>query len=104
MNINWMRIGKAVGLVSLMFMLQLMGGDNPENLPIWAKIIYYPLNIIVIYMIVKYLYLYPYNLAKENKNHNNLQGLLILNIFLGWTLIGWIICVIWATHNKKNDK
>ena len=36
-------------------------------------------------------------------------GILILNLFLGWTILGWVGALIWAvsapkenvTHNKK---
>lgn len=28
-------------------------------------------------------------------------GILVLNIFLGWTAIGWIIALVWAFGGKK---
>ena len=101
MKISWKRIGKAVGVFCLMVLiLQIM--DSVDNLPIWVIwIMYYPFTIVVFYILVKYVYLYPYNVVKKNKNHSNPQGLLITNIVFGWTIIGWIICVIWATNNKK---
>jgi hypothetical protein len=39
------------------------------------------------------LYFLPSILAY---NKSNFGGVLLLNLFLGWTLIGWIVALIWA--------
>ena len=32
----------------------------------------------------------------------SLVGIILLNVFLGWTFIGWIIALIWALVGAKN--
>lgn len=34
-----------------------------------------------------------------SKKHYNATGVLLLNLFLGWTLIGWIAALIWSFSN-----
>lgn len=41
------------------------------------------------------LYLLPTYEAWARK-HENLTSLVLLNIFLGWTLLGWVVAVVWA--------
>lgn len=41
------------------------------------------------------LYFLPAIIAAVRHTHNS-TGILLLNIFLGWTLIGWIIALIMA--------
>lgn len=31
----------------------------------------------------------------------SLVGIFLLNLFLGWTVIGWIIALIWALTNER---
>lgn len=31
------------------------------------------------------------------RRHRNEQALFALNLFSGWTVIGWVICLVWAT-------
>ena len=33
------------------------------------------------------------------RSHNNFRSILILNIFLGWTGLGWILCLAWSFSN-----
>lgn len=33
------------------------------------------------------------------KNQPNKVSILLLNLFLGWSLIGWVIALVWATKN-----
>jgi hypothetical protein len=38
------------------------------------------------------------------RKHNNDSAILVLNFFLGWTLIGWVLALVWAfTSNVKAD-
>ncbi len=30
------------------------------------------------------------------RRHESAMPLFLVNIFLGWTLIGWIVCLVWA--------
>lgn len=43
-----------------------------------------------------FLYFLPFiiGVAREKRD---LLGIFLLNFFLGWTLIGWIVALIWAT-------
>ena len=46
------------------------------------------------------LYLLPTIIA-SNKNHKFTLQIFIINFSLGWTIIGWIGCLVWATMNIK---
>jgi Superinfection immunity protein len=41
------------------------------------------------------LYLFPTAIAAE-MDSRNLLAIFILNVFLGWTVLGWIIALSWA--------
>jgi Superinfection immunity protein len=41
------------------------------------------------------VYLFPTAIAAKMDNRN-LLAIFILNVLLGWTLIGWIVALIWA--------
>ena len=30
------------------------------------------------------------------RNHHNKLAICLLNVFLGWTLIGWIVALVWS--------
>ena len=42
-----------------------------------------------------WLYFLPSFIANSRKHHA-LIGIVIVNIIAGWTLIGWVACLIWA--------
>jgi TM2 domain-containing membrane protein YozV len=46
------------------------------------------------------VYMLPTILA-QNKVY--LGGICILNVFLGWTIIGWICALIWAVSSPKDN-
>lgn len=48
---------------------------------------------LVIFLGMLYLYFLPTILGINKKNHT---ALLVLNTLIGWTLIGWLICLIWG--------
>lgn len=35
--------------------------------------------------------------------HRNSTSIFILNLLLGWTLLGWIVAIIWAVSNDKKE-
>lgn len=65
------------------------------------------------WFILLLIYLYPYIVSVLRK-HRNSTYILILNLFFGWTLIGWVVSLVWAftsdqtaspiISGPKNDK
>lgn len=45
------------------------------------------------------LYFVPFFIAFL-RNHQSKYGILILNLFLGWTFIFWVISLAWALSKK----
>lgn len=49
-----------------------------------------------------YLYFLPYLIANKRK-HLQTHAIYVLNIFAGWTILAWIIALIWAyTEPREN--
>jgi predicted RNA-binding Zn-ribbon protein involved in translation (DUF1610 family) len=42
-----------------------------------------------------FIYFIPYIVAKQNKKQNS-GAIGALNFFLGWTLVGWVVALVWA--------
>ena len=35
------------------------------------------------------------------RHAKNILGIILLNIFAGWTFVGWIIALVWSITDKK---
>ena len=40
-------------------------------------------------------YMFP-ALVAESKGHSKKTSIAIINVFFGWTVFGWAICLAWA--------
>lgn len=49
----------------------------------------------MLFLSLAVIYFIPTAAAISGKNPN-LLGIVVLNFFLGWTLIGWVAALIWA--------
>lgn len=47
------------------------------------------------------IYFIPALLAKNN-HHKDLNSIFVVNLFLGWTLIGWVVALAWAVKSNKS--
>lgn len=45
------------------------------------------------------IYILPW-ICASIRNHENLPAIGVLNLFLGWTFIGWVVCLVWAFKNS----
>jgi hypothetical protein len=55
------------------------------------------LTLIVLAM----LYFLPYGIANARKHNTN--GVFIVNLLLGWTVVGWIIALVMACGNNAKQ-
>lgn len=49
------------------------------------------------------LYFFP-TYEAWRQNHQNLTSIGLLNLFLGWTLVGWVIAIVWAFKKKETTR
>jgi hypothetical protein len=49
------------------------------------------------------LYFLP-SIVASNRNHSNARSIFVLNLFLGWTFLGWIIALIWANSDNTLER
>jgi hypothetical protein len=54
-------------------------------------------------LIIFPLYFLPTIIAKARKNSNT-TGIFVLNLFLGWTFLGWIGAMIWAFSSGSSKQ
>jgi|SRR5882762_1925253 len=48
-----------------------------------------------------FIYFIPYIVARQNKKQNA-GAIGALNFFLGWTLVGWVVALVWAISKDVN--
>jgi hypothetical protein len=46
-------------------------------------------------VILAALYLLPTYIAYR-RNHDNRVPIMVINLFFGWSLIGWVACLAWS--------
>jgi hypothetical protein len=54
---------------------------------------------ILFILILITIYILPIIIAIIRK-HNNLSPVILVNIFFGWSVIGWIVSLIWSTSDN----
>jgi hypothetical protein len=61
----------------------------------------YFLKVVILLSLTFFIYFIPAIVAHKKK-HRQSTSILILNLFLGWTLIGWVLALVWATLKEKS--
>lgn len=51
-------------------------------------------------LLLSAMYFLP-TLIAAIRGHDNWLGIFLLNIFLGWTLIGWVVALVWSVLAKR---
>ena len=55
---------------------------------------------ILIFLVI--LYFLPTITALVLQHENDIAGIFLVNFFLGWTIIGWWVALIWAAASHKS--
>ena len=58
--------------------------------------------ILVLIVIGGGLYFLP-SIVAASRSHKNTDGISILNLFLGWTLVGWVASLVWAVSGSSSE-
>lgn len=57
-----------------------------------------PIVGLVVLVLLLALYFLPTAIA-SSRDHNNLGPIFLLNLILGWTLVGWVVALVWSVAN-----
>ena len=71
----------------------------------YTEYIIYAIAAIIALALAVTLYILPFIIAAV-RNHQNKKSILLINVFLGFTSIGWLVALIWAFLDdikKEND-
>ena len=60
------------------------------------------LGFFLFWAVVIGLYLIPGSVAYDRK-HRDKWAIIVLNILLGWTFLGWVGALVWALTNPKKE-
>lgn len=52
-------------------------------------------------VVVAALFYFPPTIVAWLRQHPNRVSILLLNLFLGWTVIGWIVALVWSASSIK---
>ncbi len=56
-----------------------------------------------LFLAIAAIYFIPVIVAGRRK-HPNDAAIMVINIFLGWTLIGWVAVLAWAVNHSIEKK
>ena len=56
----------------------------------------------ILIIVIIFAYFLPAIIA-SSRGHHNSTALFFANLFIGWTFIGWVICLVWSFTNKPDD-
>lgn len=82
-----------VRLIVLLFLVAYsysMGQIPPDGLNPFGKLV-----ASLFFLFAPMLYLLPSYEAWRRK-HDNLMGVVLVNVLIGWTLLGWVIALVWS--------
>ena len=58
--------------------------------------------VLLIVLVIGGLYLIP-TIVALMRDHPSKGGIIVLNVLLGWTLIGWVVSLAWAASSTGRD-
>jgi len=58
------------------------------------------MEVIILLFFVLVIYFIPTCVANSNHKENT-TAIFLLNLFLGWTFVGWVIALVWAATKDK---
>ena len=53
-------------------------------------------GLVVLVVLVLIVFYFIPSIVAGARNHRNGAAIYVLNLLLGWTLIGWVIALVWA--------
>jgi hypothetical protein len=84
-------IGIVFAAIVALFSLIWIGGSDAGGGPV---------KLLLVLMILIPIYFLP-SFAAKSRRHSKQKAIFLLNLLLGWSLLGWVVALVWAyTENN----
>ena len=87
---KWRQLAKQLSLVVLLIVALVLIDQTPRP------------DVVTGWTLAILFYFAPWLIAMF-RNHHNRSAIAVLNLLLGWTLLGWIIALVWACTATHED-
>jgi|SRR5262249_887679 len=57
------------------------------------------LGIIALFFML-FIYFLPWLVAQHRGKADGLAGIFFVNLIVGWTVVGWVLCFVWACTGR----
>ena len=79
-----------IGLIAVLICFICKGNDFSTNIG----------GLLILAMLGVWIYFLPTQIANGNK-HKHTLWIFMINLFLGWSVLAWIACLIWALSDNN---
>ena len=86
---------RLIVLIFLVFYSWSMGQIPPSGLNAFGTVIAFSF-----FIVAPFLYLLP-TFEALLRQHPNLASIALINVLLGWSLIGWVVAEVWALKKPE---
>ena len=59
--------------------------------------------ILICLIVFAIIYFLPYRVAVK-RHHKQVASIFVLNLLLGWSIVGWAIALAWAFLKEDNEQ
>lgn len=73
----------------------IMATDNSESTLALGQRLATQIAIILVYLAP--------TIVAQRYRHPKQPAILMLNIVLGWTIVGWVVALIWALNGRRQE-
>ena len=75
------------------------------GLAYWLLKTYSPNDVYLLYFVIPgYIVYFLPDIIAEIRGHHNSKSISVVNLFLGWTLIGWVVAFAWSMSAIAQEK
>ena len=60
------------------------------------------MEVIALIVLAFLIYFFP-TIVVLNRNHRSTGAIFVVNLFLGWTLLGWVAALAWSLTNPTQE-
>lgn len=58
------------------------------------------MGVLIVLVVAFCCYFLP-SIVAFNRNRHNKGAIFVLNLFLGWTVLGWVVSMVWAVSSNQ---